>query len=161
MGDVANAATDSGNPQKIGGVYSSSNPTAVTSGQRVNAWFDKVGRQITVASLRTLKGVTVTAISCTTTETNITPASSGGLFLDLYGLVLSNLSTTSAQQVTIKDSSGGTTRMVFEVPLQDTRGFMLPVDAAVPQAASSQAWTATLGNSSGPFQITSLYVSNR
>lgn len=160
MGDVANAATDSGNPVKVGGIYNSTNPTAVTSGQRVNAWFDKAGRQITVSTLRALKGVQLTAISCSATETNITPSSTGGNFIDIYGLVLSNLSTTSAQQVTIKDSSGGTSRMIFEVPTLDTRGFMLPTEAAVPQAASSQAWTATLGNSSGPFQISTFYVTN-
>lgn len=158
-GDIAAGAADSGNPVKVGGLYTSSNPTAVTSGQRVNAWFDKVGRQIHIAALRTLKGVTLTSVSSTTTETNITPASSGGLFLDLYGLVLANTGP-NAQIVTIKDSSGGTARTIFEVPATETRGFMLPVDAAIPQAASSQAWTATLSNSSGGFQVTALYVSN-
>lgn len=160
MGDVANAATDSGNPVKIGGIYNSTNPTSVSSGQRVNAWFDKSGKQIVNSALRALKGVQLTAISCSVTETNITPSSTGGNFIDIYGLVLSNLSTNSIQQVTIKDSSGGTSRMIFEVPFSDTRGFMVPVDAAVPQAASSQAWTATLSNSSGPFQVTALYVTN-
>lgn len=160
MGDVANAVVDSGNPIKIGGIYNSTNPTSVTSGQRVNAWFDKSGKQIVNSALRALKGVQLTAISCSATETNITPSSSGGNFIDIYGLVLSNLSTTSAQQVTIKDSSGGTSRMIFEVPALDTRGFMVPVDGAMVQSGTSQAWTATLGGSSGPFQITALYVTN-
>jgi hypothetical protein len=160
MGDVANAATDSGNPLKIGGIYNSTNPTSVTSGQRVQAWFDKSGKQVVIPAIRTLLGVQLTAISCSTTETNITPSSTGGNFVDIYGLVLANLSSANYQQVTIKDSSGGTSRMIFEVPAFDTRGFMVPVGSAVPQAASSQAWTATLSNSSGPFQVTALYVTN-
>jgi len=160
MGDVANAATDSGNPLKIGGIYNSTNPTSVTSGQRVNAWFDKSGKLIVNSALRALKGVTLTSVSSTTTETNITPSSTGGNFLDIYGLILANLSSANPQQVTIKDSSGGTSRMLFYVPASDTRGFMVPVDAAVPQSGSSQAWTATLSNSSGGFQVTALYVTN-
>lgn len=161
-GDIAAATADStgSNPVKIGGIYNSTNPTSVSSGQRVMAWFDKSGKMIVNSALRSLKGVQLTAISCSATETNITPSSTGGNFIDIYGLVLSNLSTTSVQQVTIKDSSGGTSRLIFEVPLSDTRGFMVPVDAAVPQATSSQSWTATLSNSSGPFQITALYVTN-
>jgi len=162
VGDLLQGAANStaSNPIAIGGVYQSSNPTASTSGSRTQLWTDKVGRPIVVSALRTLKGVQLTAISSTTTETNITPASSGGLFLDLYGLVLANQSSVNTQTVTIKDSSGGTTRSIFQVPANDTRGFMLPVDAAIPQAASSQAWTATLSNSSGALQVTAIYVSN-
>lgn len=157
---VGGSNSSASNPVAIGGIYNSTNPTAVTSGQRVQAWYDKSGRAISIASLRSLKGVQLTALSSSTTETNITPSSTGGNFLDIYGLVLANLSSANTQQVTIKDSSGGTSRMIFEVPFGDTRGFMLPVDAAVLQAATSQAWTATLSNSSGGFQVTTLYVSN-
>lgn len=157
---VGGANSSASNPVAIGGVYNSSNPTAVTSGQRTQLWTDKVGRPIVVSALRVLKGVQLTALSCSTTETNITPTSSGGLFLDLYGLVLANQSSLNVQTITIKDSSGGTTRLIFQVPSNDTRGFMLPVDAAVLQAATSQAWTATASNSSGAVQVTAIYVSN-
>src|SRR5690348_1466472 len=47
-GDIANAAADSGNPLKMGGVGHTANPTAVTDGQRVNAAFDKLGKQVVV-----------------------------------------------------------------------------------------------------------------
>lgn len=43
-GDIANAATDSGNPLKIGGYASTTSPTAVTAGQRANAWFGLEGQ---------------------------------------------------------------------------------------------------------------------
>lgn len=162
VGDLLTGGANSSasNPVAVGGVYNSTNPTSVTSGQRVQAWFDKSGRQITIGSLRSLKGVQLTALSSSTTETNITPSSTGGNFIDIYGLILANLSSANTQQVTIKDSSGGTSRMVLEVPFGDTRGFMVTVDSAVPQSGSSQAWTATLSNSSGGFQVTTLYVTN-
>lgn len=50
QGNVANGATDSGNPVKTGGVAEATVPTAVTDGQRVNAWYDLLGRQMVVAS---------------------------------------------------------------------------------------------------------------
>jgi hypothetical protein len=159
-GDIASGVLDTGNPVKIGGLYNSTNPTSVTSGQRVNAWFDKSGKQIVNSALRSLKGITLTAISCSATETNITPSSTGGNFIDLYGLVIANQSSANVQTVTIKDSSGGTARSIFQVPANETRGFMGPVDAAWVQSASSQAWTATASNSSGALQITTLYVTN-
>jgi hypothetical protein len=46
VGDVAAAATDSGNPVKIGGLASNSVPTAVSNGQRVNAWWGLTGQLI-------------------------------------------------------------------------------------------------------------------
>ncbi len=49
-GDVANDAADSGNPVKFGGRASSTIPTAVSTGDRVNAYFDLSGRLHTLAS---------------------------------------------------------------------------------------------------------------
>src|SRR5262249_2242113 len=47
-GDVASGVSDSGNPIKIGGNSSTSQPTAVTATQRVNAWLDTFGRLVIV-----------------------------------------------------------------------------------------------------------------
>lgn len=47
FGDVAHDAVDSGNPLKIGGKASSSAPSAVADGDRVNAYFDLNGRLVT------------------------------------------------------------------------------------------------------------------
>lgn len=46
QGDVANGATDAGNPVKIGGRASTSLPTVVSDGQRVNQWFGGYGQAI-------------------------------------------------------------------------------------------------------------------
>jgi hypothetical protein len=49
-GNVAHGATDSGNPLKVGGYASSTAPTSVTNGQRVNAWFTLGGMQVVTAT---------------------------------------------------------------------------------------------------------------
>jgi len=46
-GDVANDAADGGNPVKIGGRADSGSPSIVQSGDRVNAWLDLFGAQVT------------------------------------------------------------------------------------------------------------------
>lgn len=53
QGNVASGVTDAGNPVEIGGLGSSSTPTAVTTGQRVKAWFGLAGN--------TIVGITSTA----------------------------------------------------------------------------------------------------
>ena len=51
QGSIAHDAVDSTNPLKIGGYASASAPTAVSAdGKRVNAWFDRNGRQAVFAS---------------------------------------------------------------------------------------------------------------
>lgn len=157
-GDIAAAATDSGNPVKIGGVGKTANPTAVTDGQRANALFDKLGKQVVVGAIRDLKGQQATTITASTSETTIVTAVAS-TFLDLYGLTLTNSSAT-ATTVTIKDSTAGTTRFSIVVPAGDTRGFMLSVDSAVPQATVNTAWTATSSQSITSLFVTALFVKN-
>lgn len=157
-GDTAAAATDAGNPVKIGGVGKTANPTAVTDGQRVNALFDKLGKQIVVGAIRDLKGVTQTQISNSTSETTIV-AAVASTFCDLYGLILANTGATTTK-VTIKDATAGTTRAIIEVPTLETRGFMLPVDSAVPQAVVNNNWTATCASATTALEVTALFVKN-
>jgi hypothetical protein len=45
-GNVASGAADAGNPVKVGGVANSSLPTAVSTAQRVNAWYNTVGAMV-------------------------------------------------------------------------------------------------------------------
>ena len=61
QGNAASGATDTGNPLKIGGKYTSAAPTPVTNGQRVDAWYDAFGRQTVVlqsAELNTSNQIT-------------------------------------------------------------------------------------------------------
>lgn len=158
IGEIAHDAVDSGNPQKIGGQARTTNPTAVADADRVNAIFDKLGKQVVVGAIRELKGIQQTNINASTSETTIVTAVAS-TYLDLYGLVITNNSSTTTK-VTIKDATAGTTRFVFEVAGTLTVGFTLPVDSAVPQASTNNNWTATCGTSVNSVDITAMYVKN-
>lgn len=158
VGNIANDSVDSGNPVKVGGQARTTNPTAVADGDRVNATFDKLGKQVVVGSIRDLKDGEHTVITSSTAETTIATAVAS-TFLDLYGLVIDNSSATVCT-VTIKDSTAGTTRFTFTVPGGDTRGFMLPESAARKQSAVNNNWTATCGTSVASISITTMYVKN-
>jgi hypothetical protein len=122
--DVANGSGDTGNPVKFGGLAKTSNSTAVSDGQRVNALFSKHGKQIVSGSLRELKGRQVTTITDTSGHTIVNAVVS--TYCDLYGLILTNTGA-SATKVTVSD---GTTSTIFYVPAGETRGFMLPESGA-------------------------------
>ena len=83
--------------------------------------------------------IQATTITSSTAETTIATASSGKR-LNLRTLIVSNKSAT-AVQVTIKDATSGTTRLILQVPAGDVRG----IDLNVPmqQAVSGNNWTAT------------------
>jgi hypothetical protein len=157
-GDTASGATDANNPVKIGGVARTSNPTAVTNGQRVNASFDKLGKLIAVGAIRDLKGVQKTSIT-TTGETTVVTAGGAGVFNDVYAIVVTNTSATGVS-VDFKDATAGTTRMTLYAPATDTRGFTVAVDSAMVQAVAANNWTATASAAVSSLQITVLYVSN-
>lgn len=158
VGNVANGASDSGNPIKIGGVGRTTNPTAVTDGQRVDAMFDKLGKQVTVSAMRALKGKQKTTITSSTSETTIVTALAS-TFLDVYAIIISNTSAT-AVDVTIKDSTAGSTVAIITVPADDVRGFTLGADSAIPQTTVNNNWTATCSASVASVEITALYVQN-
>jgi hypothetical protein len=157
-GDTAPGSTDANNPVKIGGVARTSNPIAVTNGQRVNGIFDKLGKQVVVGALRDLKGVQKTSIT-TTAETTVVTAGAAGVFNDVYAIVVTNKSATGVS-VDFRDATAGTVRMTLYAPATDTRGFTVAVDSAMVQAAAANNWTATLSAGVTSIEITMLYVSN-
>jgi hypothetical protein len=157
-GDTASGTADANNPVKIGGVARTSNPTAVSNGNRVNGIFDKLGKQVVVGALRDVKGVQKTTISVTT-ETTVVTAGGAGVFNDVYAIIVTNTSATGVS-VDFKDATAGTTRMTLYAPATDTRGFTVPVDSAMVQAVAANNWTATASAAVSSLQITVLYVSN-
>lgn len=159
QGDTASGASDAGNPLKIGGLAKTTNPTAVTDGQRVAATFDKQGKLVAVGAIRQLKGKQKPAAITTTTETTIVTAGGAGVFNDVYSILITNTSAT-ATFVDIRDSTGGTIMMTLAAPAGDTRGFTVPVDSAMVQATAANNWTAQARTAVTGLEITTLYVSN-
>lgn len=62
-GDTAHDAVDAGNPIKVGGKANSSSPSAVSAGDRVEAWYTLTGKS--VAALCTTSSVGVTGATLT------------------------------------------------------------------------------------------------
>jgi hypothetical protein len=158
VGSVANGGTDSGNPVKVGFLAKTANPTAVTDGQRVNALSDKLGKQVTVNSIRDLKARQVTTITSSTAETTIVTAVAS-TFLDVYGLIIENTSATACECI-LRDSTAGTVVASFLVPAGETRGFWGTESAALTQTTVNNNWTLTCGTSVASIKVTAAYVKN-
>jgi hypothetical protein len=122
-GNVASAATDSGNPVKIGGVASTGLPTAVTAGQRVNAWFTTNGAQ--VVSDADGAPVTVTPLAAVgTLFTTQTTGYAGVSFITTAGW--------SGSTIIFEGSNDSTT---------GTDGLWVPISAQIVASASPTSQT--------------------
>ncbi len=155
-GDTANGSSDAGNPVKIGGVGKTANPSAVTDGQRVNALFDKLGKQVVVPAIRDLVGDQVTTITSSTVATIIVTGV-GSTFLDLTSLVLTNISAT-ASEVQLLDDDGTTIRAVFHVPAGDTRGAVFTTPFKMVTAGNT--WKLKTVTSIASLKVTAQFIKN-
>lgn len=72
--NVANDAVDAGNPHKIGGKANNSRPTAVSAdADRVDAWFDRNGRQVTKHDFFTRSDTYTGTANGTTIDCSLNP----------------------------------------------------------------------------------------
>jgi hypothetical protein len=103
-----------------------------------------------------------TSIAASTETTIITSAA--GANNALVGLVISVSGTVAVGTVTIKDSTGGTTRMLFDFPMVAASAvpfvMFLPYDRWLYQAAPANNWTATCSAGSGTqtYHINAFYL---
>jgi hypothetical protein len=141
-GSIAHDSPDStSSPIKVGGQARTTNPTAVADADRVNFIADDLGRQVVVqGQVRDLIVHQHTQIANSSSETTILSAAAS-TFHDLVQLVITN-QTATACTVTIKDGTGGTTRMI--IALAASGGAVIPFTRPVPQSATNANWTATL-----------------
>jgi hypothetical protein len=130
-------------------------PPAVANNTRTQLAADKQGRLITVGSSRLLKDTGGNTFTATTASQTIIPAVAT-TFCDLYGIIIENTSLTGTE-VLISD---GTVVFPIYAPPQDTRGFMMSVDSAIPATTAGVAWTANCVTSVSSIKITTLYALN-
>lgn len=108
---------------------------------------------------RILTRHTNTTITNSIAETIIIPASGPGVFNDVISLVISNKNLVSGVDVTIRDMSSGTGRMIVTVPPLNSE--VITPSSPIPQISNSnQNWTATLSHSSSIVNVFSQYVKN-
>lgn len=130
----------------VGGVYNATTPSPVNK-QALALQQDSSGNLlVNVVKNAPVAGVTVgtqyTQIASSTSETTIVTAGATGVYNDITGMQITNQSST-AVTVTIKDSTGGTTRKVFD--LAANGGIVVNWQGIpLPQSAAHNNWTATL-----------------
>ncbi len=155
-GDAANDAADIGNPVKFGGYASDSvNPTRVGSGDRVNAWFDQTGRQVTQPfgprATRTQQYTTLN----TTNQTTILSAAAAGIFQDLITVIVDNTSPLGTR-VDFRDTSASAVLFSISAPSSGAGGprtiFLVPT-LPINQGTAALPWTAQLASSVSDIRI--------
>lgn len=157
VGAAADAATASGNPVSLGATARTANRTSVSDGQAVRVASDKQGRLVAVGAIRDLVTHQHTQIASSAAETTIITAAAS-TYHDIISLVITN-QTATAVNVTIKDSTAGTTRMI--IALAANGGAVITPMIPIPQlAATNNNWTATLSSAAVTVNFFAQFVKN-
>ena len=151
------------NAELIGGKAATANPTNATAGNLVAAMADKAGRLVvTEANVRELIGVQQTAYGAVTTEQTIITSGGAGVFNDLASLVITTVNA-AASTLTVRDATGGTTRMILNYPNAASAPgtpMVVQFNPPIPQAAAANNWTIQASASATGFNITAVFVKN-
>jgi hypothetical protein len=108
-GDCGSGIADIGNPVKIGGVAKTSEQTAVSTGQRVNAFFDVTGKQIIQLYSNPENFVQgKTAAMTGTGDTQVIASAGASTRNYITNVTITNSHATVGTEVVIKD---GTTEL--------------------------------------------------
>lgn len=99
--------------------------------------------------------IPVTTHLTTNAETTIIPAGPTGVYNNPSAWEITN-ATATAVTVTIKDSTGGTARFVYD--LAANGGIVVCFPTPVSQSASAANWTATLSAGSITVDVNVQYV---
>lgn len=106
---VAHDGVDIGNPIKIGGKANANEPAAVSaSGDRVDAWFDLLGRFVT-APWHPGELTTATLTKSATGDATFIAAPGGGQSLYICSIIASNGGATLSRLI-LKEGAGGTVK---------------------------------------------------
>lgn len=111
-GNIAHDSPDSGNPVKIGGFAQLNERTAVADADRVDAWFDQIGRMVVLLGHANPEPpVTVNATSSGNTTVIAAPGA-GSLYIQKASV---HNRAAANRLVALTDGAGGTTRWRAEL----------------------------------------------
>jgi hypothetical protein len=115
-GDLAAGVTDTGNPVKIGAKATSSEPAALTTGQRANFYTDLVGKLVVLpyANPENFVNGAITTAMTGTTSTSLIPAPAAGLRNYVTQITVSNSHATVGTDLIIQDGVSGAT--IYTIP---------------------------------------------
>ena len=164
VGDVdSDVADNESAPVKVGGIARTTNPTAVTDGDRVSASYDALGRQlVTPYQVRSLVS-TAYAVLSNGSETTLL-AGSAGVFLDLVTVTFANTSSAALGAATdvninIRDATGGGIIASVVIQDQDTKTISFPVP--IPQNTAGGSWTLQMDDVTGTVvNVSAIFTKN-
>lgn len=103
--------------------------------------------------------VQATTISASTAETTIVPAGPAGTNNTLSRLIITTANVVAAT-LTLRDSTGGTIRAVFDYPnaaVAPGAPLNVPFDPPLKQAAPANNWTLTASVNAASYHVTAVY----
>ena len=157
QGNFPHGTTDAGNPVKVGGKARTANPTAVGDADRVDAFFDDVGRQVVYPYQ--VRDLTTTAYVSLINGTEATLlAGASGVFHDLV-LVTGANTSTNAVLIDIRDTKASNIVLSLFIPAKDTKSMFF--QAPIPQSEADSTWTVDMGDDSNTtVDIFALFIKN-
>ena len=147
---------DAHGPVKVGYRAITSNPAAVSNGDRVNGVADDLGRQVVILNNVRDNETHATANISGTTESTIL-AGVANVFHDITMIIMTNRAQTSAR-VDIRDATAGT--VILPVFLAGQGGAVIPFSVPLKQTATGGNWTAQSSVLTGDVSIFMQAVKN-
>lgn len=140
VGNIAHDGVDAGNPIKTGGRARTSEIAAVSSDDRVDSIYDKVGKQVVIpyALPENFVSGAITSAMTGTTSTSLVAAPTGSLRNYITTIIVSNSHATVGTDIIIQDGSAGTT--LLTIPAAAVYGgavINLPVPLRQPTTATA------------------------
>ncbi len=153
QGEVAHDAIDSGNPQKIGGKASLNEPTAVADADRVNAWFDQLGRAVILQGHSNPEApVTVNGSAA-----GVSVIAAPGAGVSLYIMKGSIHNRGAEQVVSLRDGAAGTIRFTANLAA-DGGGTLFNFGSRGWKLTANTALVADIGAASADVNVTEYYI---
>ncbi len=139
------------------------NPANAVDGQMVAVMADKAGRVVvTETQVRELCKSQTTTITASTSETTIVTATSG-VFNDLTGLVITCTGDTVIGTLTLRDTTGGAAKAIFDFPPTAANPIApVVIDFTPPlsQTAVNTNWTIQASANAGTIHVLAQFIQN-
>lgn len=158
-GAAAHSAVVSGNPVLQGGEARTTNPTAVADGDLVRQMHDDLGRQVVAPHAPRDRTVHQHTVITGTGETTILAAGGANVFRDLVHIIISNSDGNNLAIITIRDSTGGTTRLELAAAKLGG-GATVTFPVPLKQATANNVWSAQLDVATTSVHITVVAIEN-
>ena len=154
QGTVAHDGVDAQNPVKIGGKANLDEPTAVADADRVDAWFDQLGRLVVLLGHADPEP----PVTANGTAAGLSVIAAPGAGLSLYICKGSVMNAAAAENIiSLRDGAAGTIRWTANCPA-DGGGALFDFGARGWKLTANTALVADIGAATGYINVTEYYI---